>query len=92
MNARERSQELLGQGLDKIPEVARFLKISTSQVYALMNQGQLPSVKLGRSRRIPHGAVLDLAARNLVGDGDGGTEVKPCCPDDRPAREKGAKQ
>jgi excisionase family DNA binding protein len=63
----ERSRELLVEGLDKIPEVACFLKISNSQVYALMQQGQLPYVKLGRSRRIPHVAVLDLATRNMVG-------------------------
>jgi excisionase family DNA binding protein len=62
----DKSHALLVDGLDKIPEVSRFLKVSVSQVYALMQEGELPFVKIGKSRRIPHRAVLDLVARNLV--------------------------
>jgi excisionase family DNA binding protein len=62
-----RKLEMVRDGLDKVVEVARFYRVSVAQVYAMMQRGTLPFVKLGRSRRIPHRAVLELAARNLVG-------------------------
>jgi excisionase family DNA binding protein len=63
---KQTGEELLAEGLDRIPEVARFLSISRSHVYALMEAGALPYVRIGRSRRIPHRAVIDLAQRNLT--------------------------
>jgi excisionase family DNA binding protein len=57
---------LVRDGLDRVADVARFLKLSRSTVYHLMDTGVLPSVKIGRSRRIPHRAVLELANRHLV--------------------------
>jgi excisionase family DNA binding protein len=63
--------DLLDDGFDRVRDVARFLKVSVSHVYLLMEQRKLPYLKLGKSRRIPHRAVLDLAARHLVG----GTEA-----------------
>jgi hypothetical protein len=41
-----------------------------AQVYRPMEMGGLPYTKLGRSRRIGRRALVDLAARNLVGRGD----------------------
>ena len=35
-------------------------------IYRLINSGVLPTVRIGRSRRIPIRAVHDLAATNLV--------------------------
>ncbi|HQU00728.1 MAG TPA: helix-turn-helix domain-containing protein [Acidimicrobiales bacterium] len=35
-----------------VPEVGRVLAISRSKVYELLNSGSLPSVCIGRSRRI----------------------------------------
>jgi hypothetical protein len=32
-----------------------------------MDAGELPFVKIGRARRIPHNALIELAARNVVG-------------------------
>lgn len=58
--------ELVTEGLHRISETARFLSISRSHVYQLINSGVLPSVRIGRSRRIPIKAVLDFAAANLV--------------------------
>lgn len=58
--------ELFSQGLQTIPEVAAFLGISRSLVYRLINGGDLPTVRLGRSRRVPHQAVINFAAANLV--------------------------
>jgi len=46
-------------------EVAAFLKLSASTIYGLL-AACLPSVKIDKSRRIPHRAVVDFAARRLV--------------------------
>jgi excisionase family DNA binding protein len=62
----QKLEEMLSEGLDRIPEVSRYLKVSRSQVYALMERGVLPYVRIGRSRRVPHRAVVDLVMRNLV--------------------------
>jgi excisionase family DNA binding protein len=66
--------ELMSDGLDRIAEVARFLRTSVGTVYALMGRGELPFVKIGKLRRIPHHAVLELAARNLVAQRAGPAE------------------
>ena len=39
--------------------------------YTLMDRGKLHFVKIGRSRRIPKRAVVELAARGLAGLKDG---------------------
>ena len=36
--------EILVDGLDKVSEVASFLKLSASTLYAMMGRGQLPFV------------------------------------------------
>jgi excisionase family DNA binding protein len=57
---------LMADGLDTVPAAAKFLGISRTSLYGLMDKGLLEYVKLGKARRIPHRAVLELAARNLV--------------------------
>jgi excisionase family DNA binding protein len=64
----QRKAELILDGLDRIKQAAQFLGISRSQTYLLMDAGELPFVKIGRSRRIPHRALIEFAARNLTGD------------------------
>ena len=59
-------QELVAEGLQRISESAKFLGISRSLVYRLINSGVLPTVRIGRSRRIPIRAVRELAAANVV--------------------------
>lgn len=58
---------MVEEGLLSVREAARFLSVSRSTLYELMESGQLHYVKLGRARRIPRRAVLELAARNLRG-------------------------
>lgn len=41
------------------PEAAQLLSLSTARVYQLIADGTLPSVKIGRSRRILHAALVD---------------------------------
>jgi len=50
----------------KIPAAAAFLGISIAKLYQFMDSGELAYVKLGRSRRIPRRALVELAERNLV--------------------------
>ncbi|MBD3782018.1 MAG: helix-turn-helix domain-containing protein [Micrococcales bacterium] len=38
--------------LYRVPEVARFLSLSRSKVYVLMQSGALPSVRIDGSRRV----------------------------------------
>ncbi len=57
---------LVGDGFERVPDAGKFLKMCTSQVYILMARGDLPYVKIGRCRRIPRRALLDLAKRSLV--------------------------
>ena len=58
---------LVEDGLVKVSEAADFLRLSRSTLYTLMDQGELPFVKLGRSRRIPRRALVQLATRGLRG-------------------------
>jgi excisionase family DNA binding protein len=59
--------KLVEDGLDRIAEAVRFTKLSRSKLYMLMESGELPFVRIGRCRRIPHRALLNLAVQNLVG-------------------------
>ena len=61
------SAELVADGLLTINECAAFLRISRSKVYQLMDAGVLSYAKLGRSRRIPQRAVIDVAAQAIRG-------------------------
>lgn len=58
--------QLMADGLVSVREAARFLDISKSKLYALMESGALRYVKFGKCRRIPRAALLNLAAANLV--------------------------
>ena len=71
MDGRQRtladSLELVADGLLTVRETAAFLHLSRSKIYELMDAGILCFAKLGRSRRIPRRAVIELAARQLQG-------------------------
>ncbi len=66
MTSRDRA-DLVADGLVTVQEAAQFLSISRSKLYELMDNGELTFVKLGRSRRIPRRALIDLAASGLQG-------------------------
>lgn len=44
-------------------EAARLLSLSRSRVYELMDEGLIPSTRLGRRRVIPVAALHDFAAQ-----------------------------
>jgi excisionase family DNA binding protein len=50
-----------------VPEAARFLSISRSKLYEMMDKGELAYVKLGRCRRIRRRELTDLVSRKLRG-------------------------
>jgi len=50
-----------------IPEVARFLKISRSKVYGLVQQGLIPHVRIGKNVRITDRDLQAWLDRNSVG-------------------------
>jgi excisionase family DNA binding protein len=60
-------ETLLAEGLVPVSEAAEFLGVSRSLLYALMDRGELPFVKIGRCRRIPRRALLAFAAERLRG-------------------------
>jgi len=50
-----------------IPEVARFLKVSRSKVYGLVQQGLIPHVRIGKNVRITDRDLQAWLDRNSVG-------------------------
>jgi excisionase family DNA binding protein len=62
----ELNNELLSDGLQRLSEAARFLGCSRSLIYKLIRMGLLPSVKIGKSRRVPIRAVRELASDHLA--------------------------
>jgi excisionase family DNA binding protein len=58
--------EIISEGLEKVSDAARFLGVSRAHVYKLMHMGLLPSVKIGKSRRVPIRAVRKLASDQLA--------------------------
>ena len=60
------NHEILSDGLQRLSEAGRFLGYSRSQLYKLIRTGLLPSVKIGKSRRVPIRAVRELALDHLV--------------------------
>jgi len=43
-----------------VAEVAELMRVSAMTVYRLVQAGELPAVRFGRSYRIPEAAVVDL--------------------------------
>jgi excisionase family DNA binding protein len=51
-----------------LPDAARFLAVSRGSLYDLLTTGQLGSVHIGRSRRIPMGELHRYILERLQGD------------------------
>ena len=47
----------MDKGLLKIEEAARMLSLGRSKTYQLVMEGAIPSIHIGRSRRIPVAAL-----------------------------------
>jgi excisionase family DNA binding protein len=62
------SSELVQDGLISVAQAARFLSVSRSTMYKLMDSGNIRYLKVGRARRVPRKALIDFVAGNMVGD------------------------
>ena len=49
------------QGLSSIPDAAAFLSISRGKLYMMLNSGEIPSNRFGKSVRIPWAWLLAQA-------------------------------
>ena len=59
--------DMEGSGLARVRHVAIYLAVSRPTVYALLESGRLPYVRIGSARRIPKEAVRAFREQNLVG-------------------------
>ena len=59
--------DVVRDGLVTVRDAALFTGLSRSTIYELMERGELVYAKLGRARRIPRRALLELAANSLRG-------------------------
>lgn len=53
-----------------LEEAAKLLAVSRSTVYQLMGGGQLPSIKVGRARRVRRAALQELIDQSTHGPAD----------------------
>lgn len=51
-----------------VEEVAQAMGLGRTFVYELVMRREIPSIKLGRKRRIPVSALNDFVARQLSGE------------------------
>jgi excisionase family DNA binding protein len=53
----------------RVEEAAPLLRLSRTEVFALIKKGELTSIKIGRRRRIPRQALDDYIAARLAQPG-----------------------
>lgn len=53
-------------GLQTVQAVAKYLSLSRSKVYQLMERGELTYVKIGKSRRLRWSDVVRLVDESVV--------------------------
>ena len=61
------SDEVVEEGFVALPGAGKFLSVSRSFLYLVMDRGELVYVKFGRSRRIPISALKKYAQERLIG-------------------------
>ena len=64
--AEGQDSSVIDEGFVGVPYAVRFLGLSRSKIYGLMDDGALTYARFGRSRRIPLRALHELAERSLV--------------------------
>ncbi len=57
---------MVNDGMLTVDAAAKFLSLSRTTIYDMMESGDLPYVKFGRSRRVPRRALIEAAAGALV--------------------------
>ena len=57
---------MVQDGMVTLQEAQDFLRISRQTLWRLTKAGQLPYVRIGRTRRIPKQALVEFAAGRLI--------------------------
>jgi excisionase family DNA binding protein len=57
---------ILADGLVDVREAANFLAVSRAMMYKILDNGDLPYCKIGRSRRIPRRALIEYASSTMT--------------------------
>jgi excisionase family DNA binding protein len=60
------ASDITARGFVRVPFAMAFLQMSRTGVYGLMDKGDLPYAKFGRSRRIPRVALEKFAKQQIV--------------------------
>jgi excisionase family DNA binding protein len=65
-----RTEEAMDEGprLITVPEAARVLGLGRSKTWQLVQRGELPVVRIGRSVRVPTDALATWVRRRTEGD------------------------
>jgi len=61
-----RREDIAADGAVSVAEAAVFVGLGLTELYARMNAGELPFVKLGRRRVIPKRALVAMLAANMT--------------------------
>jgi excisionase family DNA binding protein len=64
-------------GMLKVPEAAALMSLGERTVWRMVHDGDIESVKRGRSRRIPRQAVADYIAGLRAASGSAGHASDP---------------
>lgn len=48
-----------------VAEVAELMRVSKMTVYRMVHSGEIPAVRVGRSFRVPQGAVEEMLTEGL---------------------------
>jgi excisionase family DNA binding protein len=59
--------DLVNDGTMTIPQAEDFSNLKRSKLYQLMEAGELAYVKIGKARRIPRRALVELLAGHIQG-------------------------
>jgi excisionase family DNA binding protein len=62
----EVAPSLVADGFALVREAAAFLRVSRSNLYLMMDSGDLPYARFGKSRRVPWRALREYAERCVV--------------------------
>lgn len=54
------AQDLQGVRFFTVAEVAELMRVSKMTVYRMVNAGELPAIRFGRSFRVPESAVAEI--------------------------------
>ena len=59
-------REMMMDGAVTVTQAIAFTGLQRTTLYALMERGELPYLKVGRARRIPRRALTEMLARFVV--------------------------